>query len=127
MEKMAACQDQRVKSRHESISQTYLHNRPTPSIRHNNRLLLLKNDPPNRLSRLAQLSNQRTRAQIPDLDAAVTTTTHDARFVELEGRDAVVVRGQPVDRDVAVEGPDADGAVGAAGYEDGVAELDLPD
>lgn len=45
----------------------------------------------------------------------------------MEGGDAVVVRGQAVDRRVGLEGPDADGAVGAAGDEGGGAELELAD
>lgn len=64
---------------------------------------------------------------IPDLDAAVGSARDDAGVVELEGGDAVVVRGQPVDRGVGLEGPDPDGAVGAAGDEGGGAELELAD
>ena len=45
----------------------------------------------------------------------------------MEGGDAVVVSGEAVDGREGFEGPDAHGAVGAAGNEGGGAHLELAD
>lgn len=105
----------------------YLHNRPIKPTRHDDRLLFLKRHPPNRLGRRTQFADQLARLQIPDLHPAVTAAGHDSRVVELEARDAVVVRCESVDGCFLFERPDAHGAVGAAGHEDVAAHLKLAD
>lgn len=76
---------------------------------------------------MAEFPDEGARSKIPDFDTAVGATRDDADFVELEGGDAVVVRGKTVDGVVGFQGPDTHGAVGASSYEDGAAHLQLAD
>ncbi len=108
-------------------SVAYLHNSPIRPTGHNNRLLILKGHSPNRFGRRAQLSHQLARLQVPDLDSPIAAAGHDARVVELQARDAVVVGRESVDGRLLLERPDPHGAVGAAGDEDVAAHLELAD
>lgn len=76
---------------------------------------------------MAEFPDEGAGFKIPDLDATVRATRDDADFVELERGDAVVVRGKTVDWIVGFQGPHTHGAVGATGYEDGAAQLELAD
>ena len=105
----------------------HLHDSPPAPTCHDDTPLALERDSPHCFGRLAQFPYQVSVAGVPDLDAAVRATADDARGVELERCDAVVVRGETVDRAVGEEGPDAHGAVGATGYEGVSAELQLAD
>ena len=104
-----------------------LHDRLATPRCHDNTPFTLEGDPPDRLGRLTQLPYQTTSCQIPDLDSTVRTTRNNARVVELEAGDAVVVGCKAVDWGVSFERPNADGAVGATGHERGGAHLELAD
>lgn len=96
----------------------YLHRRAAAATGHYHAAFALKGDAPDGFGRLAEFPDEDAGFKIPDLDAAIGTARDNAEFVELEGSDAVVVRGKTVDGIVGFQGPDTHGAVGAAGYED---------
>lgn len=106
---------------------TYLHHSPVRPTSHDHRLLLLERHSPNRFGRRAQLPHQLAGLQVPDLDSPIATAGHDARVVELQARDAVVVGRKSVDGRFLFERPDPHGAVGAARDEDVAAHLELAD
>ena len=104
-----------------------LHYGPVAAAGHDDGGFVLERDAPYRFGGLAEFADQVARAEIPHLDAAVRAAGYDARIVELEARDAVVVRCEAVDGREGVERPHAHGAVGTTGYERGGGHLELAD
>jgi len=90
---------------------TYLHDGPSAPAGHDDRLFFLEDDSPDSFGRAAQLPHRNSCLEIPHLDAAIATTTYYPRIIKLQTRDAVIVRGQSMDRLVGCEAPHADGAI----------------
>lgn len=103
------------------------HDRLALSTSQHDGFLLFEDDAPYCLGWGAELPDECAALEIPDLDAAVGAAGDDARVVELQGCDAVVVGCEAVDGRVGRHGPDADGAVAAACDEGVAAELELAD
>ncbi len=77
----------------------HFHNRPLPTTSHDDGLLLLEHNAPNGFGGLAELSDQDASFDIPDFNATIAAAAYDARFVELQTCDAIVVGGEAVDGD----------------------------
>ena len=105
----------------------YLHDGLLGATRHDDGLLLLKDDAPDGVGGLGELADEGAALDVPHFHAAVAAAGDDAGVVELQARDAVVVGGEPVDGLVVLQRPDAHAAVGAAGDEGVVPHLELAD
>lgn len=88
-------------------------------------LLVLKGNTPNSLALSNELTDQVTGLEVPDLDAAITSTTDDAGVVELQTGNTIVMSCETVNRAHLLEGPDTDGTVRATGHEGVTAHLQL--
>ena len=65
--------------------------------------------------------------EIPYLDAPVATAADNPRVIELQAGHTVIVRCQPMDRAIALNRPDAYGAVRPTGDKRVTAHLQLSD
>lgn len=109
------------------VSATYLHYGLAASTCHDHRLLLLEHYSPHCLRRLAEFAYESSLPQIPNLDATITTAGYDPSVVKLKACDAVIMCCQAVDGLVFIKRPHAHGSVGATGYKDITAHLQLAD
>lgn len=111
----------------ESSRRSHLHDGLASPLAEHDALVLLERDAPHGLARPAQLADEGPRPEVPELDAAVVAARDDEAVVELEARDRVVVRAEPVQALERREREDDDAPVRAAGDEDVGRELELAD
>jgi hypothetical protein len=103
----------------------YLHDGAAILFRSRNALFILKGDAPNRPTLRNEFTDRLSSLEIPDLEAAVTTTAYDARVVELQARHAVVVGSETVDGVVPFERPYPNRPVTTAGNKSTTTHLQL--
>lgn len=58
-----------------------------------------------------ELSNEMPCLEVPNFDASVATAADNPRVIELQARNAVIVRCKPMDGTIAFYRPDADRAI----------------
>lgn len=105
----------------------YLHNSIPSPLAHNHALIPPHKHLPHALARLRQLPHQRPSISIKQLHTPIIPTCNEVVRVDLEGGDAVVVRADAQPRGVGFEREDNHAAVGAAGDEVVVEDLNVPD